>query len=302
MANIIEPILYMQTDKRWSGIRYAANSSDRVGSQIATIGNSGCGPSCMAMVISTLTGKTVTPEDTCAWALQNGYKALNQGTYYSYFEPQGKIYGISVKQMSWTNNYKNPNQYDLRTRVLTELHDGNWVIAVMGPSMWTVSGHFVLAWYCDDEDIVYIKDPYNTGASCSKTHKSTFLNAAKYFWLVDVRGYMAEHDGTQEHGDNNQEEEMVEEKTISIFGSDYTAATIVKDERNYMSPRVLEYAGLEVTNEGAKPIVKMPGVKVNGKVYPGFYNNGRAFIALEDYEKDLGSDVGWDGSSVIVKR
>ncbi len=47
----------------------------------------------------------------------------------------------------------------------------------------------------------------------------------------------------------------------------------------------------------------MPGVRVNGKDYDGFYHNGRTFIALEDYEKAMGMDVGWDDvkKSVMVK-
>lgn len=289
---MLEPKLYMQTDPRWANIPYATGNNDRVGREIATIGNSGCGPSCMAMVISTLTDQKITPKDTCEWALKNGYKATNQGTYYSYFEPQGAVYDISVKQMSWTNNYKNPNLYDLRTKVLTELHDGNWIIAVMGPSIWTTSGHFVLAWYCDDNDIVYIKDPYNTAPNCSKAYKKTFLDAAKYFWLVDVKGYLNTHKG---------DDEMIVSKAVSIFGSDYNADTIVKEERNFISPRVFENTGLAVTHDGGKAIIKMPGVKVNGKPYDGFHHNGRTFIALEDYERALGNDVGWDGESVIVK-
>ena len=291
---MIEPILYMQTDPKWANIRYATGNNDKVGREIANIGNSGCGPSCMAMVISTLTGQEITPENTCAWSLAHGYKATNQGTYYSYFEPQGEVYGISVKQMNTSNNYHATNQYYLRTKVLTELHDGNWIIACMGSSIWTTSGHFVLAYYKDnDDDMVYIKDSYNTNKNCSKAHKDTFCNAAKYFWLVDVKGYLAKH---------GSDDEVIESKLINIFGDDYSADTIVKEERNFMSPRVFENAGFEVTNEGAKPIIKMPGVKVNGKNYEGFSHNGKTYISLEDYEKSLGSDVGWNGESVLVVR
>ena len=293
---MIEPVLFMQTDARWSEIEYATGKNDKVGRSIATIGNSGCGPSCMAMVITSLTGQTVTPKDTCAWSLKNGGKATNQGTYYSYFEPQGKVYDISVKQMNWTNNYKNPSLYDLRTKVLTELHDGNWVIAVMGSSIWTTSGHVVLAWYCDDDDYVYIKDPYNTNKNCTKAHKDTFLNAAKYFWLVDVKGYMETH--------KKEDDEVVESRPVNVFGDDFEEDTIFKDGRNYISPHIFFNMGLDVTSEGSKPVVTMPGVKVNGKNFRGFFHNGTAFIALEDWEKENGSDVGWDEKekNVIVKR
>ena len=87
------PVSYLQTDGRWRDKPY------RVTGEKSTIGSAGCGPSCAAMVISTLTGKTVTPVDTCDWSIRHGYKALNQGTYYSYFVPQLKAYGIQCKQM-----------------------------------------------------------------------------------------------------------------------------------------------------------------------------------------------------------
>ena len=68
------PVLYLQTDRRWKDKPY------RMSEENATIGGSGCGPTCAAMVISTLTGQNVTPEDTCGWSVSHGYKALNQGT------------------------------------------------------------------------------------------------------------------------------------------------------------------------------------------------------------------------------
>lgn len=292
---IIEPVLYMQTDSRWKNVPYATGSNDRVGKELATIGNSGCGPSCMAMVITTLTGQTVTPQDTCGWALANNYKATNQGTYYSYFQPQGAVYDISVVQQPGANTYKSntPAAYNLRTRMLTVSHDGDWVICVMGPSRWTSSGHFVLLWYTDDDDYVHIKDPYNTAKNYSYCHKSEFLPYVKYFWHVDVRGYLENHRG---------DDEVITNKPIKIFGEDFNADTIVKEERNFVTPKVLNNVGLNVGNDGGKAVITMPGVKVNNKSYDGFYCNGRAFIALEDYEKSLGSDVGWDGKSILVIR
>lgn len=53
----------------------------------STIGDSGCGPTAAAMLLSTLTGKNITPEDTCKWSVDHGYKALDNGTYYAYFGP-----------------------------------------------------------------------------------------------------------------------------------------------------------------------------------------------------------------------
>ncbi|QHI72003.1 C39 family peptidase [Aminipila terrae] len=69
----MKPINYLQTDPKWANIDYSAKGEK------TTIGKSGCGPSCMAMVIATLKNKNVTPKDTCAWSLSHGFKATNQG-------------------------------------------------------------------------------------------------------------------------------------------------------------------------------------------------------------------------------
>ena len=94
-----KPVSFLQTDKRW------ASKSYRVKGENSTIGDSGCGPAAAAMLLSTLTGKNITPVETCAWAVAHGYKALNQGTYYGYFAPQFAAYGIKCWQLNWVNAY-----------------------------------------------------------------------------------------------------------------------------------------------------------------------------------------------------
>ena len=60
------PVSYLQTDPRWKNKPY------RVPGENATIGGSGCGPTAAAMLIETITGKTYTPEDACAWSIAHG--------------------------------------------------------------------------------------------------------------------------------------------------------------------------------------------------------------------------------------
>ena len=47
------PVSYLQTDSRWAKKPY------RVPGENSTIGDSGCGPTAAAMLIETLTGKTL---------------------------------------------------------------------------------------------------------------------------------------------------------------------------------------------------------------------------------------------------
>ena len=48
--------------------------------------------------IAALKDARVTPETTCAWSVAHGYKALKQGTYYSYFKPQLAAFGVQFFQ------------------------------------------------------------------------------------------------------------------------------------------------------------------------------------------------------------
>lgn len=57
---MIQPINYYQTDSKWSKIKYGVGSM--------TIGSSGCGPTCAAMIIQSIKNNGVTPKDTCAWS------------------------------------------------------------------------------------------------------------------------------------------------------------------------------------------------------------------------------------------
>jgi hypothetical protein len=180
-----KPHSYMQTDPRWAKRPYRVTGED------ATIGGSGCGPTCAAMLITTLTGKAVTPVDTCEWSTQHGYKALNQGTYYSYFTPQFKAHGIICTRLNTANVYGKPKE-KVHDTVLELLKDGYYIIACMGKGLWTKSGHYIVAWWCDGK--VYINDPASTKEERLMGDLATFRSQVKYYWAVDAREYNKEDD------------------------------------------------------------------------------------------------------------
>lgn len=155
-----------------------------------TIGKSGCGPSCMAMVIATLKNKNVTPKDTCAWSLSHGFKATNQGTYYSYFAPQGKAYEIAVAQLNGSSLYGKANQWanDYHAKALVEIKKGNMVICCMGKGNWTRGGHFILWYGLDVKSRALINDPNSTKAERTCADLSLLQSQVKYYFAVDVAG------------------------------------------------------------------------------------------------------------------
>ena len=201
-----QPVSYLQKDPRWRDKPY------RVPGESSTVGSAGCGPSCAAMVIETLTGQAFTPEDACRWSVAHGYKALKQGTYYSYFKPQLAAFGIKCEQMSWTNTYGQPNHPN-HQRALELLKDGYYLIALMGKGTWTSSGHFVLVWWADDK--IRINDPNSTRADRICGDPNTFKSQVKYYWWVDARAY----NNPPKPAEKEDDEDMTQEKFNEMFGT-----------------------------------------------------------------------------------
>ena len=183
------PVSYLQTDPRWKNKPY------RVKGENATIGGSGCGPTAAAMLIETITGKTFTPEDACAWSVEHGYKALNQGTYYAYFTPQFAEFGIDCKMLNWTNTYGKPDHAN-HEKVVEKLKEGYYAIALMNKGLWTSSGHFVVLWWQDDK--VRINDPASTKDARVNGDIRTFRSQVKYYWLIDARKFNNANDEEEE--------------------------------------------------------------------------------------------------------
>lgn len=182
-----KPVSYLQTDPRWKNLPYSAKGE----SKPRTIGSSGCGPTCAAMLIATMTGEAFTPKDACAWSLEHGYKAPNQGTYYSYFKPQFAEYGIGCEQLNHSNVYGKPSA-SVHSEAFALLKKGYYLIAVMGKGLWTSSGHFVVVWWEDGK--VRILDPNSTKDARLNGSLQTFKSQVKYYWAIDARDYNTEEE------------------------------------------------------------------------------------------------------------
>lgn len=177
-AKITKPVSYLQTDPKWKNHNYSAKGESK------TIGSSGCGVAVAAMVIATLKNKSVTPVTTAEWSMSHGYKALNQGTYYTYFVPQLNEYGIMCKRLNTANLYGQSSS-TAHTEALNALKNGNWVIACMGKGNWTSAGHFILL-YKYENGYVYINDPASTSTTRTKNTWDLFAKQVKYLWTIDI--------------------------------------------------------------------------------------------------------------------
>ena len=173
-----QPVSYFQTDRRWANKPYAVKG------ETSTIGGSGCGPTAMAMVLATWADKRVTPETECAWALRNGFKALGHGTFYAYFAPAARRYGLTCTQLNGASIYGQPGSAYHAT-VLAAVKAGDLVIACMGPGNWTRGGHFILLWDVDvQKDIAFVNDPASSLARRTRGSWQLLKKQVKFYFRI----------------------------------------------------------------------------------------------------------------------
>ncbi len=134
----------VQWDERWG---YAAYGT-------STVAASGCGPTCMSMVIAGITGDaSVTPAKIAQYGMENGFINEENDTFWQLMQEAGQNWGVSCQEIILTEN-----------AVAAELAAGHPIVCAVGPGDFTRNGHFiVLAAYSDGNLTVY--DPFSIANS-----------------------------------------------------------------------------------------------------------------------------------------
>lgn len=130
----IEGFIYFnQADAAWNDNGYQIKSS-------------GCGLSAMAVCISSLTNKWVTPVDTTVWAYKNGYYS-SAGASHEMVPALAQQYKLECHGLG----------SDV-SKVRDALKKKHPVVALMGPGYFTKKGHFIVLVAIDDNDQVTVAD------------------------------------------------------------------------------------------------------------------------------------------------
>lgn len=142
---------YSQIDSRWKNKMYSST-----GNASQTMGSSACGPTCSAMIVSSIKG-TILPTTMADLYVQYGFRSANNGTYWSAFRWTADVFDIGYKEI-----YKLNDVCDL-------LEENYMVISACGNGLFTTGGHFILIYgyedtngngQCDSGDRLKIYDPY----------------------------------------------------------------------------------------------------------------------------------------------
>lgn len=132
---------YSQIDSRWKNKLYTST-----GNSSQTMGSSACGPTCSAMVVSSIKG-TILPTEMADLYVQYGFRSANNGTYWSAFRWTADVFDIGYKETIYLDE------------ACKLLQDNYYLIVGCGNGLFTTGGHFIMLY---DYDGTYIKvyDPY----------------------------------------------------------------------------------------------------------------------------------------------
>ena len=165
-----EVIYFNQLDERYANQPYGTDH----------IGGYGCGPTSMAIVVSSLTSETVDPAQMARWAYEHGYWCSKSGSYHTLIPGAAQAWGLSVEGCTASEPQ----------RILDALADGKLVVALMTKGHFTKSGHFIVLRGVQDEKIL-VADPASYRRSQKTWDLSIILNEASRragaggpFWII----------------------------------------------------------------------------------------------------------------------
>ena len=165
-----EVVYFNQLDQRYANQPYGTDN----------IGGYGCGPTSMAIVVSSLTDDIVDPTAMPKWAYEHGGWCKGQGSYHSLIPNAAKAWGLNVEGCRASEPQ----------RIIDALSNGKLVVAIMSPWHFTTGGHFIVLRGVKDGKIL-VAAPASTSRSQKEWDLSIILNEASKrpgaggpFWLI----------------------------------------------------------------------------------------------------------------------
>ena len=142
------------------------------------IAKAGCGPTSMAVVITSLTGKWVTPLDTAIWGYQHGFYS-REGSAHEMIPAMATAYGLRCQGVG--TDYQ---------AIKKAIKAGKPVVCLMGPGYFTRGGHFMVLVAIDNNDCVTVADVGSRTRSAYKYRladviaQSKGASAGGPFWVM----------------------------------------------------------------------------------------------------------------------
>lgn len=170
-GNSKDVVYFSQYDSRWGSQMYGKTN---------TIAGAGCGPSSLAICISTLTNKTVTPPEVCTWSVKTGHRCEGSGSYHSLIPDGAAHWGVPCRGIGQS-----------KKQLVQALQDGKLVIAIMSRGHFTRGGHFIVLRGITSQGKILVADCASYERSQKEWDINIFLNecnkgaaAGGPFWVL----------------------------------------------------------------------------------------------------------------------
>lgn len=160
-----EMVYFEQDSEKYNDVPYGSNR----------LGSHGCGPTCMAMVVSTFSNVIVEPDEMGYWAVDNGYYVKNVGTAYGLMTAAAEKYKVPVTKI---------NKKD-KDAVVSALKDGKLLLTVVTKGDFTRGSHFLLLRGITDDGKLLVADSGNYDRSLMEWDYDSVISQIKlsYFWV-----------------------------------------------------------------------------------------------------------------------
>lgn len=156
--------LFLQWDTRWGYAPYGGSM----------IGLSGCGPTCLTMVLHILDPDTdLTPAAVAQKAEESGYYVEGTGTSWELMTAGAAEYGITGTELPLDES-----------RIRQALDAGHPVICAMGPGDFTTAGHFIVIYDYNKKGFL-LNDPNSTIRSKQAWTYEKLKGQIKNLWAYE---------------------------------------------------------------------------------------------------------------------
>lgn len=126
LSSVTGPLTYYnQGDARWRDYLYGGQDP---------LSQYGCGPTVMAMIVTSLTNIQITPPQMAEWSAANGSWCPQSGSYHKLILDSARAFHLDAQ----------PLKNDTPENMIAALNSGKLLVILVKPGKFTNQGHFLI--------------------------------------------------------------------------------------------------------------------------------------------------------------